>query len=441
MRIKLINPHDHLSTQISSAATFKMIQLSLPLLAAMTPDYHSVSIVDESFAPDNPDEDVDLVGISVLTDLASRAYQITDDYRRRGAKVVLGGIHPTVLPQEALQHADAVVQGEGELVWGKVLSDVENDRLQKIYRSEDKTELEGLPIPHRDLYPHLSFKSYTPVAVGVETSRGCPYDCEFCCVSQLMGQQYRIRPISEVIAEIETIQHRTLFFADDNIALNRRKSKELFREMVPLKCRWVGQGAVDLAEDMELLQLMKASGCEALLVGFESVQRDTRDSMRKLNKLKIGYDEVIRRFHGAGISILGAFIFGFDHETKDIFDQTLEFVMKHHLDMLQLRILTPYPGTGLYERLLRENRLIEPNWWLKGMVSNKLLFQPKGMTMDDLINGMEEITRHVCSLPSIVNRYFGINPLRRSSIVTNLYFGYNLAQRKRYRENYMRWNI
>lgn len=431
MNIKLIIPCGHWGTGISSAVTFKTQQLNIPLLAAFTPAGHTIKIVDESFAPDDIDEDVDLVGITVMTDLALRSYHIADTYRKRGVRVVMGGIHPTVVPGEALQHADAVVLGEGEEVWPQLVSDAAGGGMQKIYRASKKTDMTGRPLPRRDLYPRLSFRSYTPFTVCVETSRGCPYDCEFCSVDQIMGHKYRIRPVRDVVSEIESIDCPNLFFVDDNLALNRRAAKELFTEMIPLKRRWVGQGAVSLAEDLELLSLMRRSGCHALLIGFESVQNETQNRMLKLKKLKVDYSEAMRRFHGEGIAVLGAFVFGFDHETKDVFDQTLEFAFVNGVDLAQLRCIIPFPGTRLYQRLLKEGRLLVPDWWLSSKRST-LLFRPKGMTPDEFLNGLERISKQFYSIGGIIRRFFGISPWKRSAMGWLMYAGSNLANRKRY---------
>jgi radical SAM superfamily enzyme YgiQ (UPF0313 family) len=432
MKIKLIAPHEQSEENISSAQTFKIQKVNLPLLAALTPPEHSVKIVDEAFAPDDINEEVDLVGITVMTDLALRAYQIADTYRRRGVKVVMGGIHATVLPGEALQHADAIVVGQAEEVWPKLLSDAASGEIQKLYCANKITNLNGMPIPRRGLYPKPLYKSYTPMAFGIETARGCPYDCEFCSIGSVMGRQYRSRPIPEVLAEIESIDASHLFFVDDALALNRPTAKKLFTEMIPLRLKWAGQGPVSLAEDLELLKLMRRSGCVGLLIGFESVQKEANNEMKKIRNLKIDFSEAIRRFHDEGIAILGAFIFGFDHENKDVFDQTLEFSIKNRLDCIELRILTPFPGTRLYKRLLEEGRLFAPNWWLQGYPPDTLLFQPKGMTSEDLIEGFIRLNRQTYSYGSIIKRFFGINPWKRNPFGCLVYAGSNLATRKRY---------
>ena len=430
MKIKLIAPHEHREDLISSP--FKLQRVNLPLLAALTPPGHTITIVEEAFAADDIDQDVDLVGITVLTELVPRAYQIGDIYRQKGVKVVMGGIHPTVLPEEALEHADAVVVGEAEGIWPQLVADAAAGRLQRIYRAGRMTDLNGLPTPRRELFPVTKGKGYIPIPVGVETSRGCPYDCEFCCIGQTLGSQYRVRPVQEVIAEIESIDSPHLFFVDDALGLDRKAAKELFTEMIPLRKRWLAQGTVSLAEDPELLGLMKRAGCLGLLIGFESVQKDTQEEVNKIKNLKIGFYEAMHRFHNEGFGILGCFVFGFDYENKDVFEQTFEFIMRSHMDCAQLRILTPYPGTRLFKRLISEDRLFVRDWWLHGYPPDTLLFQPHGMTSDELINGFARLNRQVYSFDAMTKRFFGMSPWKRTLFGCLVYAGINLSTRKRY---------
>jgi radical SAM superfamily enzyme YgiQ (UPF0313 family) len=367
-----------------------------------------------------------------LTELALRAYRIADTYRQKAVKVVMGGIHPTVLPDEALEHADAVVVGEAEGVWPRLVSDAASGQMQRLYRAGKMTDLKGLPKPRRDLLPGTKYQGYTRIPIGVETSRGCPYDCEFCCIGQTLGQQYRVRPVQEVIAEIESIDSPHLFFVDDALGLNRNVAKKLFTEMIPLRRQWLAQGTVSLAEDLELLRLMERSGCLGLLIGFESVQKGTQNEMKKIKNLRIDFYEAMRRFHGEGFGILGAFVFGFDYENKDVFEQTLEFIMRCRMDVIQLRILTPYPGTRLYKRLLSEGRLFVRDWWLRGYPPDTLLFQPKGMTADELISGFARLNRQTYSFGAMIKRFFGMSPWKRTLLGCQVYAGVNLSTRKRY---------
>ena len=428
MKIKLIAPHE----QHEDSSSFRLLRINLPLIAALTPPGHTITIVDELFAPDDPHQQVDLVGITVITDMVPRAYQIADAYRQKGVKVVMGGIHPTLLPDEALGHADAVVMGEAEGVWPRVVADAASGQLQRLYGGGKKTDLAGLPTPRRDLFPSPKHRGSASLHIGIEASRGCPYDCEFCCNAQTSGQQYRVRPPQEVIAEIESIDASRFFFVDDALGLNREVGKKLFTAMIPLKRLWMGQGTVSLAEDPELLKLMRRSGCQGLLLGFESVQKGPQHEMKKIKNLKIDFIEAMRRFHGEGISILGAFVFGSDHENKDVFEQTYEFIVKGRLDCVQLRILQPLPGTRLYTRLLSEGRLLAPDWWLHGYPPDTLLYQPQGMTADELLSGYARLNRQTYSLDSILKRFFGISPWERSLRGCLTYAGINLSYRYRY---------
>jgi radical SAM superfamily enzyme YgiQ (UPF0313 family) len=428
VKVKLIAPHE----QLDDTSNFRLQRVNLPLIAALTPPGHTITLVDEVFAPDDLNQAVDLLGITVMTDLVPRAYHIADTYRQKGVKVVLGGIHPTLLPDEALGHADAVVVGEAEGVWPQVVVDAASGKLQRLYRAGKKTDLTGLPTPRRDLFPRADHRGSAPVYVGVEASRGCPHDCEFCCSAQTMGRQYRVRPVPEVVAEIASIDAPDFFFVDDALGLNRAVGKRLFTEMIPLERLWMGQGTVSLAEDVELLKLMRRSGCRGLLVGFESVQKDTQHEVKKIKNLKIDFYEAMRRFHGEGIGILGAFIFGFDYENKDVFEQTFEFIMKSSMDCVQLRILTPLPGTRLYTRLLSEGRLFEPDWWLRGYPPDTLLYKPQSMTADELISGYARLNRQTYSPGSMIKRFFGVSPWKRTLRGCLMYAGINLSTRNRY---------
>lgn len=432
MKIKLIVPSKPWASSFSCAKFHMVQQVNLPLLAALTPPGHSVKIVDESFAPDDPQEEVDLVGITVMTALARRAYRIAAGYRARGVKVVMGGIHPSALPGETLQHSDAVVIGEGETVWPQLVQDVAAGKMRAVYRASTMTDLSGLPFPRRSLYPRPARMSITPTGVGIETARGCPFDCEFCSVARLLGKKYRRRPVEDVIREMESIPSRNLFFVDDSLGLDREAGKRLFAEMIPLRKYWIGQGLVSLAEDTKLLRLMKNSGGQGLLIGFESVDDKAPDHLGKLRAMKITLAEAVHRFHEEGLSLMGSFIFGFDHEDKSIFERTIEFVKRHKIDGLNFGILCPLPGTRLYDRLVQENRLFDPAWWLKDYPPFTLLYRLKGMTPDEFFTGLGLAVKELLSYKSIFSRFLGISPWRRSIRSLSIYAGVNYSIRRRY---------
>jgi radical SAM superfamily enzyme YgiQ (UPF0313 family) len=238
--------------------------------------------------------------------------------------------------------------------------------------------------------------------------------------------------VKEVIAELAAIESPYIFFVDDALGLDRKKAKELFTEMIPLGKRWLAQGTVSLAEDPGLLNLMKRAGCLGLLIGFESVQKETQNEVDKIKNLSIDFYEAMRRFHNEGMGILGSFVFGFDFENKDVFDQTLEFILKAHIDVVQLRILTPYPGTRLYDRLLAEGRMLTTDWWLKGYAPDTVLYQPKGMSIDELVNGFVRLNKQAYSFSAMAKRFCGMTPWKRTMLGCQLYAGVNLSTRKRY---------
>ncbi len=433
MRIRLIAPFVPGDDALSSGGTFKVRRLNLPLLAGLTPPGHDVEIVDESFAASDHRAGPDLVGITVMTELARRAYFLGDHYRALGAKVVMGGVHATVMPQEALEHADAVVRGEAESLWPGLLADAAAGRLGRCYANGGGRPLAGSPRPRWDLYPAPERHGYTPLATGIETTRGCPYGCEFCSVSSVFGSRMRVRPVDEVMAEVESVEGKQLFLVDDSFGLDRRATHVLMDRLAPLGKTWCGQGTIGLAEDPGLLRAMRRAGCIGLLVGFETLHPDTRGGLRKLER-RIDPLEAMRRFHDAGIAILGAFVFGFDHDDAGVFDRTLEFASKARLDAAQLRVLVPFPGTALYARLQREDRLYAPRWWLDGHTSDTLLYRPLAMRPEELVDGVARVIRETYSRASIIRRFFGMPPWRRGAFGSLVYAGLNLGTRSRYLE-------
>ncbi len=429
MRIKLVMPR-------MVEQEFTLLPLNLAMLAALTPPGFEVSVVDEAAEEINFDEQLDLVGISCTTTVASRAYEIAAEYRKRGVKVVLGGTHPTLIPHEAIKYVDAVCIGEAEGLWEEVLADLKDGKLKKFYRNDGYCSLEGLPIPRRDL---LKSKRYLPID-GMQTARGCPFACDFCAVTTVFGHKYRHRPIADVLAEVETLKRRYLFFYDDNIVGNPRRSKELFRALIPYKKRWIGQASTTVIKDPELLELMAKSGCKGLFVGFESLSEETlRRSLKKHNDPK-QYKEVVRRLHDQGITISGAFVFGLDGDDSSVFERTLEFAMDAKLDVAQFNWLTPYPGTPIYNQLKAEGRLINNEWWLAGSglgteTGEVVVYHPKMMSADELKEGSRWVRRNFYSTSSILRRFFvkGRLSLDRISLFDLiLYAKFNRAYRQQY---------
>ncbi len=375
---------------------FALPPLNLLYLAALTPRDIEVTLTDEHVDKIDFEEEVDLVGITSLTATAPRAYEIADEFRKRGIKVVLGGIHPSVLPQEAVQHADAVVIGEAENLWPQVIEDFTKERLKKFYQSSQKPSLENLPLPRRDL---LQGKRYLTKNF-IQTTRGCPFNCDFCSVTMFFGKRHRFRPIADVIKEIESLNGNFTVFADDNVAAHTKYAKELFKALVPCKKRWFSQADLTIAQDEELLRLAAKSGCEGLYIGLESL---TDVGLKKFKK-QINFKEAVNRLKSYGIRVEGSFIFGFDSDDKKVFEKTLKFAQELRLDMVTFHLLTPLPGTKLYEKLEEENRIVERDWSKYDL--STVVFEPKQMTREELQEGVRWAMQEFYSLFSITKRLF-----------------------------------
>lgn len=379
-----------------------MPRLSLTLLAALTPGEHEVALLDTRFAEPDYGDPPDLVAISAFTGEVPHAYEVADEFRRRGVTVVMGGIHVSMVPDEALEHADCVVIGEAESTWPKVIEDLEAGRLQRTYRATDFHELAGTPIARRDL---LDPDRYFTIS-SLQATRGCPFDCSFCTVTIYNGRSMRMRPIEEVVAELRTLPNRrSVMFLDDNIAIVKSYAKELFRAIKPLGIRWNSQASINCTRDPELMGLMRDSGCDFLLVGFESVDQESLNASRKgrwSNMEK--YVEAIRVFHEYDINILGSFVVGLDHDTRDIFPATFRFIMDHSIDGAIINILTPYPGTALYEDYESEGRIFDHDW--TNYYNSNVVYYPKGMTPAELMDGYYWLMRELYKPRNMAKRIF-----------------------------------
>jgi len=391
---------------------FRLLPLNLAMLASLTPPDIEVSILDEAVESINYDEQVDLVGISCTTTAVPRVYEIAAEYQKRGVTVVLGGTHPTLIPQEVIKHCDSVCIGEAEGSWVQILTDFKEGKLKKFYRNDGYCSLKNLKTPRRDLF---NAKHYLPIG-GVQTSRGCPFACDFCAVTAVFGHEYRFRPIEDVLAEIETLNHKHIFFYDDNIVGNPRYSKDLFRALIPYNKRWIGQASTTVIKDPEMLDLMEKSGCKGLFVGFESLSEENlKRSLKKHNNPE-QFKEVAKKIHDHGMAISGAFVFGLDSDDSSVFEKTLEFAMDAELDIAQFNWLAPYPGTPIYDRLKGENRLIDNEWWLTGSGVGDVVFHPKKMSVSELKEGSRWVRKNFFSTSSIIKRFFGKSRLSLSRL-------------------------
>jgi len=395
MNILLVWPHIRKKL---SLAIFTYPLFTLQQVAGTTPKKHTVTIVDERYQTLKFDKKYDVVGISCLTYLAARAYKIADEFRKRGSIVVIGGDHASVMPEEAKQYADAVVVGEAEASWSRLLEDIENGELKPYYKQTKAVDAQSIPPANREA------GSNRPIVAALEASRGCPVGCEFCAVSHRVGGNVlRMRPVSDVIDEIKSIKNKFLFFFSPSMTANPAYSKSLFKEMIGLNKRFTCYGNANvLGRDEELLQVASEAGCHYWLVGFESISQDTINSIgKKTNKVQ-DYERTVQKIHQYNMKILGNFVFGFDGDTPAVFDDTLRLAERIKLDLAQFSVLTPFPGTPLFHRLEKEGRILTKDW--SKYTEADVVFEPKHMTAEELVQGGMKCYREFYSMPNILKR-------------------------------------
>jgi len=376
-------------------------------LAAVTPpdvqfDYYDVADIDRHEVM----TDYDLVAFSTFTAMANECYALAARYRAAGIPVVLGGLHATLVAEEAERHFDAICVGEGERLWPLMLHDFRAGKLGPVYREPAGVvfDLAQSPLPRFDLFDIDRYNRLT-----VQTSRGCPLDCEFCAASKFFGR-YRIKPVARVMAEIDTIldSWRTPFieFADDNTFVHKRWSKEFLRELQKRNVRWFTETDVSVADDPELLDLIADSGCQQILVGLESPRAGSLDGIDRGNwkQKRLGdYERMIEEVQGRGITVNGCFILGLDSDTPDVFGEVAEFVRKTGLLETQVTVLTPFPGTRLYDRLKAEGRLLEEEYWDRCTLFD-VNFIPRHMSVDELESGMRWLFSELYSDAALARR-------------------------------------
>lgn len=340
--------------------TWKMEPLTIAVLQALTPADVETELFDDRIELIDFDTETDLVAIPVETYTALRAYDIAARFRARGVPVVLGGYHVTLLPEEAAQHADAIVTGNAEGVWARVLADARTGRLAARY--DGATTAAGLEVqPDRRIF---AGKTYLPIGL-VETGRGCGYACEFCAIAGYYGARYHPRGVDAVVADVESSGRTLFFFVDDNLVADPDHVRALCRRLKPLGVLWAAQGTLTIANDPALLAEMKDAGCELLLIGFESLEPESLAAMGKRWSSALGErSTLVRRIHEAGIGIYATFVLGYDGDTRDTFARTLDFARESAFHTAAFNHLLPFPGTRLYRRLDREGRLLSPAWWL-----------------------------------------------------------------------------
>lgn len=402
LRIQLLSPRGPLYRHRGGIwkKTMRYAPLTLTTLASLIPPDipHEVSVIDEGIDEIHPDKiNADLVGLSAITGTAPRAYEIAAALRKRDIPVVLGGVHPTLMPHEAQQHADAIVVGYAEQSWPQLLRDFVRGRMEKRYDQSPNLSLANLPFPQRELFD----TSLVNVAHTIEATRGCIYQCDFCVVPAAWGKPIQ-KPVADVIADIRQMGARRLIFLDLNLIADVDYAKELFTALIPLKIKWGGLATTTIAWDDELLDLAARSGCRGLLLGFESLSQASLNETKKAFNMRRDYHFVVEQLHARGIAIMGCFVFGFDHDTLATFDETVDFVMDANIDLPRYAIQVPFPGTGVYKRLLAEGRITTQNWSLYD--GQHVVYQPKQMSADELLQHTGRAWRKTYSYGSILKR-------------------------------------
>ena len=427
-KLLLINPaqKDNLHANIKALA---IPPLNLAMVAAYTPDdRYEMKIVDEFVEDLDLNEHADLVGITCMTPLAPRAYEIAGHFRKRGIPVVMGGIHASYRPEEALHYVDTVVSGEAEGIWPKVIEDFEKGQLQKLYKVEELPDITHLKPARRDLFRG----KYT--VQTIQTGRGCPINCNFCSVTAFNGPRYRLRDLDSVIAEIKTIKSKNIFIVDDNIVGSGNKyikrARELFTRLKECGKEWGAQTCLNIVEHDDLLKLAHASGCRGFLIGFESIDADSLNLMHKPVNLRPNtknFSESIRKIHDHGIAIVGCFIFGADTQTKDVFKRTVDFALANNIDAIQMTLETPLPGTAFYRQMEAENRLLltdYPNDWKHYNIFEPV-FQMKSFSPREAYESLVDAYREMSALKTSLKRAWWTFRNTRSLFSTAIAFSWN----------------
>lgn len=421
LSIALLSPKGRLYRHRSGIfkRSLRYAPLTLPTLVSLIPAEieHRVTLIDEGIRDIPTDLQADLVGMTVITPTAPRSYWLAERFRARGIKVVLGGPHVTLVPEDAAPHADAIVVGYAEESWPRLLRDFEQGRLAPRYDQVADLSLAGLPPVRRDLVPK---RDYITTDV-FEATRACAHACDFCVVPTAWGRHQYQKPVGEVVEDIQRTGARRLIFVDLNLVSDRQYAARLFEALIPLRVQWYGLATSLLARDKELLALCARSGCRGLLIGLESI------STRGLREVHKGFQdpgefkELIAVFHRYGIAIQGCFVFGFDDDTPDVFQRTAEFVVDAKIDLPRFAVLTPFPGTPLFKRYERDGRLLTRDWEFYD--GQHVVFQPRHMTPTELLRGTELAWKFAYRYRSIARRVWH-SPAQRSVVI-----GANLGYR------------
>jgi radical SAM superfamily enzyme YgiQ (UPF0313 family) len=423
--ILLITPENKEINKFRKKQVNNFIQITMPYLAGFIDETkYNMLLIDEYNQKIPFEDDFDLIAITVNTSNASHCYDIADKFRSKGGKVIFGGPHVTLMPEEAINCCDYLIIGEAEDTWPQFLEDFYTNKAKKVYKTEVIPSLKGIPIPRRDL---IKGRYFTKGAVFA--TRGCPYNCSYCNLKQIYFNSFRTRPIEEVIEDIKSIKSRYFVFWDDNFWGDIEYAKKLMKELAKLNKRWAAQVTLERCQDEELLILARESGCVYFFVGLESFSEMTLASVNKSINNVDAYKRIIQLVHKYGICIQAGIIFGFDSDMKDVFRKTLDECNRIGIDGVTVSILTPLPKTPLYQQLKKENRLISTDWtYFNG--KTRVAFKPKNMTSQELFDGYMWFRKEFYSMKSIVKRLLVSKTNIMHNLMVNLGYKFSIRETK-----------
>jgi radical SAM superfamily enzyme YgiQ (UPF0313 family) len=424
MHVTLIYPSVGRKENTPYVRAWQMQPLSMALLASLMPPDVEVRFHDDRMEEIPFDEPTDLAALSVETFTALRAYKIAREFRKRDVPVVMGGYHVTLVPEEALAEADAIVLGDAEPIWQQLLDDAKHRRLQPVYDGRGQRTLGGIR-PRREIFHGKRYQNITLV----EFARGCNFKCDFCSITAFHKASQNHRPAREVAAEMAGTGSRRFFIVDDNIVSQPAKVRELCRELIPIKIGWVGQASIHIAQDEELLELMVKSGCRGVLIGMESLDpANLREMGKSWNLAGASYADSLARFRKHGLAVYGTFIFGYDNDDAELVQRSVEFAREHKLFLAAFNHLIPFPGTPLYQRFEEEGRLLKSKWWLDpDSRVGDVTFRPKKMTPDELQALCLGARRQFYGWGSILDRLCDLQANARNPLMVGVYLGLNIG--------------